>query len=236
MVLVARPAPHLAPTLAALEAEGLTGTTLALSHPTSAVVQVPPHTTALIATSPLALEALKPYARTLPLYAVGVATAEAGRAAGFPIAYTGCGGAEELAENLLNAALAPQHFLHAHGDNALQTTREDWYRKLETAGHNLTPLQAYTLNPVDMLPEDVCTTLRQKSLTTTLLFSAGSARHLANLLKQANIPLTPKAVALSPAVAEAAQPHWPQVTVAQTPTLAAMVTQALHQMKKDPGP
>lgn len=212
LILVPRPAPHLPRTLAALRNAGFTNLLpLELSHPATLPAAIPHNATALILTSILAL---RPGLPPLPCYCVGESTAAAARAMGLHVAYAGDENAAALCRHL--AALPPQHFAHLHGDNALM----QWHEILKNSGHAVTAVPAYAINHLAALPPPLLADISAAS--HTLLFSAGSAEHLANLLKNANIHPTPAATAFSPAVAAAARAFWPAVAVAERPTLAAM--------------
>lgn len=228
MILLARPAPHLPRSLAALHAAGFTQVhSVALSQPAPLPVEIPPQATALILSSPLAIPALAAAAAThLPVYAVGPTTATAAMTAGFRVVFTGNANGASLATAVAAMGLAPQVFVHLHGDNI--TPPLPWYPHMHTAGHTLLPFKAYSLNPLAELPPETSTQLRQKAPTRTLLFSPESATHLAILLKQATIPLAGTAIAISEAVAATATPHWPHVVTAPISTLDAMVATLRH--------
>ncbi len=211
MILLPRPAPHLPRTLAAFQVAGFTNITpLALSHPQPVEATVPANATALIFTSIFAVRAGFP---NLPAYCVGETTAAAAKAAGYTVAYTGTDNGRTMATAI--ATLPPQHFIHLHGDHAGML----WHAILRQAGHTVTPVMAYHTQRIQALTAAETS----KSHTLTLLFSAGSASHLAKLYKHANIPVVGTAIALSPAVAQAAAHHWPQVVTAPAPTLEGML-------------
>lgn len=211
MILVPRPAPHLPRTLMVLEAAGLTNLLpLALSRPQSVPARIPATAAALLITSPLGLQKGLP---SLPAYCVGPASAAAARQAGLRIAYTGSNNGTTMAQDLVGQNLPPTHFAHLHGDHAGMA----WHALLKLAGHDVTPVPAYKTRRITKLPASF-----KASPAYTLLFSAGSATHLANLLKQVNIKPTGTAVCLSPAVASAAALHWPRVVTSDAPTLEAL--------------
>jgi len=223
MILLPRPHPHLARTLEAFTAAGLTGLLpLALSHPAPQPISVPPGATAIIFTSIFGVHRALP---RLPACCVGEQTSYEAEKAGFPITIIGTSNAEALARSIINGRLKPQHFLHPHGDKASFA----WHEPLRKAGHIVTPLLAYRTQPVGELPASTATTLNKEAPTHTLLFSAGSAKHLAKLLNQANISPKGTAVCFSPAVAQVAKAHWPRTLTATSPTLKSMLT----RLKKD---
>jgi uroporphyrinogen-III synthase len=186
---------------------------LAISQPHSLTVPLP-QATAIILTSPFAIPALQ--GSKLPVWCVGPSTAEEAAAANLTIAHSGMADAAALARHIASLPLPPQQFLHPHGDHAGQA----WHSILTTAGHSMRPIMVYRTNRITSLPPELLPQLAQT--THTLLFSPGSAKHLAKLLKQANISPTGTAVALSGEVATAAAAFWPRVVVAGTPTLQAM--------------
>lgn len=213
LILVPRPAPHLPRTLAALS--GLPTLPLALGQPQTLPAALPAAATALLLTSPLAVPGIAASRHPgIPAYCVGPATAQAATACAIPVSFTGTSNGHAMAAAIAALGLPPQTFVHLHGDHAGTA----WYPILEAAGHAILPLLAYRTRRIAALPRAVLAARP----THTLLFSAGSARHLANLYKNANIPLTGTALCLSPAVAQAAANHWPRVKVASHPTLAAM--------------
>lgn len=216
MILVPRPTPHLPRTLAALRAAGHTSLLpLAITEPHTLPITLPPATQALLLTSPLGVHPGLP--THLPAYCVGSATAEAARTLGLQVVYTGTNNGVTMARDIFELKLPRIHFTHIHGDHA----HMEWHTILQLAGHTVTPLLAYQTRRIQALPPGLLPQLPR--ITHTLLFSSGSASHLANLVKQANIQLTGTAIALSPAVAQAARPHWPAVVKAAKPTLESMV-------------
>lgn len=216
LILVPRPAPHLPATQEYLQARGLAIIPLALSEPHPTHAPYPAGATALLLTSQLAVQ---PGLPNLPAYCVGAQTAAAARNAGLNVAYAGQGNAHHLGQGVAAQNLPPQTFLHPHGSQA----QLEWHSLLTAQGHRVLAVEAYRQHAIATLPHHVATTLQQTPPTHTFLFSAGSASHLANLLKQANMPPTTTAVAFSEAVAKVARQHWPQVRVTARPTLAAMV-------------
>lgn len=218
MILVPRPAPHLPRTLSVLQQAGLKDLyPLALSHPESIPAVIPTTASALLITSPLGVQTGLP---TLPAYCVGEATASAATMAGLKVVYTGSNNGASMAQDINQQTTKPTHFAHLHGDHA----HMDWHTILTKEGHTVTPVPAYQTRRVPALPPEIVANLRKTNAPLTLLFSAGSALHLANLYKQVNITPTGTAIAFSPLVARAATHYWPKVVTAAVPTLEAMVT------------
>ncbi len=194
-----------------------------LAEPETLPVSIPPATTALILTSPLGCPSLegKPEITTLPVFAVGPTTADAARALGANVVLIGSDNGHTMAQDILQQETLLHTFAHLHGDHAGM----EWHSLLTEAGHTVFPLPAYHTHHIETLPADVTQTLAEKGFPAfTLLFSAGSARHLANLLKQANIPLSGTALCLSEAVATEAIQHWPHVRIATRPSLEGVIT------------
>lgn len=214
VILVPRPAPHLPRTLAALQQAGFTNLLeLPTSHPQPQTITLPPTTSLIILTSALAIPSLK--TKSIPVCCVGTHTAQVAQAAGFTVLLTGSGNADDLAAAILQRFPKPQHIAHLCGDKA----SHHWHTHLLKHGHTIAPHLAYQTRPITTLPPSI---LKARP-THTLLFSAGSANHLANLLKQANMVPTGTAIALSAAVERAAQSHWPRVRTAPRPTLASLI-------------
>ncbi len=223
MILLARPRPHLPRTRQALQAMGYGPAqvlSFSLAEPQPLPLTLPPSATALLLTSPLACAALAQAACTLPVYAVGPTTAAAARAQGLQVVFTGNNNGVTLAHNITALNLPPQRILHLHGDKA----GTDWHSILTTAGHTVTPLLAYRTHYITTLPEPIRQALHTPHSSLFIpLFSAGAARHLAKLLKQANIAPSGTALCLSSAVAAEAAHHWPQVRTAAVPTQAGLL-------------
>jgi uroporphyrinogen-III synthase len=233
MILVSRPAPQLPRTTAALKRAGFEVLPLPVAEYESFTLDTfPADATALILTSAAALTALMNAVRTagplekrpgclrfLPAYCVGAATARAAKQAGLNVAYTGKGNGQSMANEIACTFKTLQKFLHLHADNA----GTDWVETLEAAGHSVAGLTAYHTAYLHTLPGNVVSQLQQKQPTHTLLFSPAGARRLQALFEKSNLQPTGAAVALSPAVAQAASGFWPQVLVSSRPSLAGML-------------
>lgn len=223
MILVPRPAPHLPRTLHVLQNAGFAILMpLALSRPQPLPVTIPAAITALLITSPLGVQKGLP---NLPTYCVGEATAATARKAGLNVVYTGSNNGVTMARDIFDLKLPRTHFAHLHGDHAGM----EWHTILQLAGHMVTPILAYKTQRITKLPNAMVGDLSKlNAQSLTLLFSAGSASHLANLMKHVNIQPTGTAVAFSPLVATAAEQYWPKVVITKAPTLEAMVATIHH--------
>ncbi len=226
MILISRPRPHMQRSLQALQNAGIAAEDIlsfVLAEPESLPITIPPETTALILTSPLACPSLANHAHalSLPVYAVGPTTAEAARALGCQVVLIGTDNGHTMAHDICQHDTLLQTFAHLHGDHAGM----DWHSILTEAGHTITPLAAYHTHHVEKLPESAAQRITEQGFPAfTLLFSAGSARHLANLLKQANIMPSGTALCLSEAVATEASTYWPHVRIAPQPTLEGVIS------------
>ena len=152
------------------------------------------------------LEAL----RGLKAYAVGEATANAARDAGFDIAATGDGGVERL----LGSVEADLKLLHLCGEN--RTTAED-------ARQTITPLVVYRSKAVD------APSLSDVRGSVALVHSPRAARRFAELVDDhSSISI----VAISEATAKAAGDGWKQVAVADQPSDEALLALAARLCNK----
>lgn len=223
MILLPRPAPHLPRTLAAFQAVGFTNILpLALSRPAPIPATIPAGIQALLITSLIGVQKGLP---NLPIYCVGEATATAARKEGLNVVYTGTNNGVTMARDIFELHLPPTRFAHLHGDHA----GTDWHAILQLAGHTVLPVLTYKTQRIATLPTQVAQSLLSSVPPILVpLFSSGSASHLANLLKHANIQPTGTAVAFSPAVAHAAASHWGHVVTAPAPNLQAMVATLSH--------
>jgi uroporphyrinogen-III synthase len=205
-VAVLRPEPGNAATCARLTAAGMTPVALPLFAVRPLAWEAPePGFDALLLTSANALRhggpGLDRY-RSLPVLAVGEATAAAARARGFTVAETGAADAAALL-----ATTRARRILHLGG------------RERAGADARVTSVAVYAS---EVLPDPP---LAELGGTVALLHSARAARRLAELLAP-DVRATVALAALSPAVAEAAGGGWRSVDPATRPTDAALVTLA----------
>ena len=142
--------------------------------------------------------------RTLPVFAVGAATAQAAREAGFPHVTEGTGNAADALRSLANAGHSRP--LHLSGEDRTP------YPHLPFA---VTTRAVYAATPVDIaLPT---------GRYAVLVHSARAATRFAQLCPS---PKLVDVVAISAAVAEAAGSGWRSVTAAADPTDNAMLALA----------
>lgn len=211
-LLVLRPEPGASATVAAARALGLE----AIAAPLFAIrplVWTLPETTpeAVLMTSANAVRysgAMLAALAHLPLYAVGGATAEAARAAGFAHVVTG----DSDATAILARAHADgvRHLLHLAG-------RE--HRAIEVAGLPIERRLVYAAEPVATLPAPARDALPD---AIALLHSPRAARLFTTLIDPAGVAIA----TISPAALEAAGRGWRATAVAQRPTDAALLAAA----------
>jgi uroporphyrinogen-III synthase len=227
-VLVTRPEPGGAETAARLAAMGWR----ALAMPALVLrprrLELPP-CQAVLLTSRAAARALPPPVPGLALLAVGEATAEVARQAGWTTAQAAGGTAEDLAR------LAAERFDAGHGPLLLavgQGYALDLAADLRRRGFRVLRRVAYAASPADAVPEAVLAALRQGDPPRRVLFhSPRSAACAITLLREAGLAAAlaeMTALAISPRVAEAARTAlaplaWRDMRVAGQPTEDALL-------------
>ena len=149
----------------------------------------------------------------LPAYAVGEATAEAARGAGFAVAATGAAGIDSL----LGAIDPELRLIHPCGRDRTET---------DPARQAITPVAVYEARAIAV------TDLKNLGGCVILIHSSRAARRLAEL---ADDPSNIAIAAISPAAAEAAGPGWEQVEAAATPDDGALLALAARLCKKGGG-
>ena len=156
-----------------------------------------------------ALEGLK----QLPVYAVGEATADAAREAGFTVAETGSGGLQAVLDNLP----APRRLLRLAGAENIALT--------PPAGITITECVVYKVRALALTGSDEVSLRAAKPLV--LLHSAAAARHFAEECERRNLDKTRISLAcIGPRVAEAAGTGWRTVRAAPQPDDAALLALA----------
>jgi uroporphyrinogen-III synthase len=173
---------------------------------------------AVLITSANALPALPSAYHTLPLLAVGDATAAHARAAGFRDVHSAAGDVHALASLVLarcDPAGAP--LLLASGkDRSADPTPA-----LQARGFTLIRRSVYTAVPADALPEAARTALSDGAVRAALFFSPATARAFVRLLPAALPPeyvSRVDALAISRATEQALAPlPWRRIRVASRP-------------------
>ncbi|MDP3339385.1 uroporphyrinogen-III synthase [Frigidibacter sp.] len=216
-LLLTRPAPQ-SQRFAAEFAERFPGVPVLIS-PLMQIVNLPlsqdvAGVDALILTSENAVSALAPQtALRLPAWCVGSRTAAAARAAGFPVA----GVAEDAASltNLLKTHAQGTNLLHARGRHVVA----DLPTALAPAGITVAEAMAYDQTACP-LTEQARALLTRPGPVLAPLFSPRSAR----LLAEAAPPHRLHIAAISPAVAQAAEPLAPlRLELAARPDAGALL-------------
>lgn len=145
----------------------------------------------------------------LPVYAVGAATAEAAREAGFTVAETGSGGLQ----NLLDKIAAGTRLLRLAGEQRVPLT--------PPAGVPMIERVVYASEALPM-PSALVDLLRQN--TVVLLHSGEAATHFASECDRQGIARRAIAIAaLAPRVAKAAGTGWASIATAETANDAALL-------------
>lgn len=146
--------------------------------------------------------------RSLPVLAVGEATARAARAAGLEVAMTGTSDARALIDQA--AASGIGHALHLGGQETTITVEGIVARSIAVYASVPRPIES---NDMALLKG-----------ATALLHSARAAARLGELLDQAGIARRSVAIAtISSAVADAAGAGWAAVAIAPTPDDHALI-------------
>lgn len=210
MLLVPRTKDHLSRTLTAVrKATRQKVIGLAVSTVTHSPTVVPFNCTGLVLTSAQAIPSLIYVPPELPTYCIGPTTAQAAEKKGLLVLHT-----EPDAAHLTAyiAQLHPQRFFHPKAENATP---------LNLPMHTVVNRIAYTTQYIPQLPAATLRTLRKTPPTGVLLFSPATAKTVARLFAQHNLPLPKTAYCLSPNVAEA----WPDTPqkIAACPTLKDML-------------
>lgn len=229
-LIALRPEPGLAATLARARSLGLaiTGHALSAICPVAWDCPDPAGIDGLLIGSANAIAHGGPQLARLqakPVYAVGEATAQAARAAGFRVALTGSGGLQ----GVLDAIAAPMHLLRIAGEEHVPLS--------PPAGVTLAQVTAYRSTP---LPLDAVAAPLAAGAALVLLHSAATARHFASECSRLNIARAGVTLAaLGPRIAEAAGPGWASVHTPAKPDEAALLQLAsdlCHQQGSIPNP
>lgn len=150
--------------------------------------------------------------RGKPAYAVGEATAEAARAAGFDVAGVG----EGHLQSLLDRIAPPLRLLRLAG--------EEHVALAPPAGIEIATRLTYRAEPLP-LPPDAAAQIGEGAVV--LLHSAAAARHFAAECERLGVPRGAiRLVALAPRIAAAAGAGWRSVAIAGQPADPALVALA----------
>ena len=205
-LLVLRPEPGNAETIARAEALGVSALSFPLFAAASIAWKAPSSDDfdAILLTSANAIRMAGHglnSLRKLPAYCVGEATAIAAQAAGLSVALIGQSGVDQLLAQSGN-----KHVLHLCGEDRIAP---------KPTGATITPLACYRM---DELParSELLETLKQNPVA--LLHSPRAARHFASLVDiSSSSRSTISLCALSPAIADAAGVGWEDVAISPNP-------------------
>lgn len=160
--------------------------------------------------------------RDFRVFAVGDATAEAARAAGFADVSSAGGAVEDLAK-LVIATLKPAQgaLIHAAGS----VTAGDLSGLLEAAGFAVRRAALYEATPSESLSAATRRALDEGTIDAALFFSPRNAATFVRLATGLEKSCTRMiAIALSPAVAERLAPlPWRRIAVASAPNEASLI-------------
>jgi uroporphyrinogen-III synthase len=177
---------------------------------------------ALLVTSVNAVPSLPDGLRSLPVFAVGSATATALRAAGWPIAGEAAGDGRSLAD-LVAARLPPGRLLHPGGEDRAPALARD----LAAAGFVIEQHTSYRAVAASTLPDATCRALENGALDAVLLLSPRSALVWCGLVHAAGLADGTRrlvAACISEAVAEAAgRLVWRAVRIAPSRDQTALI-------------
>jgi uroporphyrinogen-III synthase len=218
--LITRPEPGASETAARVAALGYRPVVAPLLEISTLQATLPPsaHVQAILATSGNAIPALPVSHRHLPLFAVGEATAERARAAGFVHVSSADGDSSAL------AALVAQSCDRCAGPLLFACGRDQGQA---LAGDLRARGFAVVRRVVYAAPETARAAFASGSLTAALFFSAETARHCVRLLRAARLHEAVRSVdALAigrPAAVALQELTWRRTSVAAQPNQDAML-------------
>ena len=236
-VLVTRPQPGAGRTAARLAEMGHEPVLLPLAATRALPVAedtLPVKIDAVAVTSASALRHLPPLLAkrlsTLPLHAVGGATAEAARAAGFARVVEGPGGAAGLAAAMAASAHGGETVLYLCGRVRLP----EFERRLAEAGFGVMALETYDTVETEPSPEAIAAAIGPRPIDAVLLHSAGTATTLTKIMPalEARLAPEPLVVCLSPRIAAALSRNFHgKVRVAAQPDEDALLAELQPELR-----
>jgi uroporphyrinogen-III synthase len=212
-VLVTRPAENAGPVVRALEAAGHQALLSPLLAPEAVPWTLPAgRFDGVIATSAAVFRLGGPGLTALtklPLLAVGTATGDAARTAGFREVTEGTGGVAALLDGVEG------RFLRLAGEDRTP---------VETRAE-LVPVTLYRARFTEGFTAEAAAALGRNEIDWALLFSSRSATRFASLVDSGGYARARLSVgALSPAIAKAAGTGWRTIVAAPEPTTTALLT------------
>jgi uroporphyrinogen-III synthase len=216
-LLALRPEPGLSATLEKARAMGLAGTGHALSQIRAVAWDCPDPARCdglLIGSANAILHggANLDRLKDKPVYAVGEATAEAARAAGFTVAMTGSGGLQGVLDAIPEFGPTPLHLLRIAGEERIALTPPPGVTFEEVIAYRSVSL------PLDPATKHLA------GGALVLLHSAATARHFAEECERLGLNRGAISLAaLGPRIAAAAGEGWAAVHTAASPDEAALL-------------
>lgn len=226
VVLITRPEPGATETADRLTATGfqpLVASVMSI-QPLDRPHKIPFCAQAILITSRNALIACPADRRSLPLFAVGDATAALARQVGFTDVLTSSGNAMALAELVLKTVSPANGSLYLptgyrQGLELANRLRLDGYRVFRHVGYKATPVAG--------LPTNAECHLRRSDVKAAMFFSTDTARHFVRLIRAAGLEAslnTVDAVSISErATMPLRQLAWRRISVAAKPDQNSML-------------
>ena len=224
-VIVTRPPPGLAPTMAAVAARGLHPIAAPMLHVRQRALSIGTfRPDAIVLTSGQAIGALTgPHLHHVPCYVVGAATARRARAAGFAHVIAASGTADDLMGLLRAAVPPPARLLLAVG----QGYGQEMAAALRGHGYRVLRRCAYAVRPASSLPSGAITALRAGQVAAVMFYSTRTAEAFVAAVPPALVPLLAQveAIAMSDGVAAVLRAglRWRGVHVAARPDQEGML-------------
>jgi uroporphyrinogen-III synthase len=220
-VLITRPEPGARETAARVALRGFSPILAPVLRIHTLPARLPPAATlgALLVTSGNAVAPLPRAHHVVPLFAVGDATAERARAAGFATVHSAAGDAAAL------AALVTREVSTLAGPLLLAAGRGQGNQLaalLRQAGYRVVRRVVYAAEPETNLAAAAAGALAARVVTAALFFSAETARHFVTQVQRAGLAgtlATVDAISIGEAAAVALQAlSWRRIRVAARPT------------------
>lgn len=225
-ILITRPEPGASETARRVEALGLTPVLCPVLVVRQVTATLPPalRISALLVTSGNAVPALPAAYLSVPLFAVGNATADRARQAGFNHVTSADGDAKALAQHVrdkVDPAAGPLLLACGrHSGNPLASA-------LRQAGYRVSRRVVYAADPVHALATDAFSALHLGVVRAALFFSAETARNFVTLARTPALQTTlheVDAVAIGPAARVALETlPWRRIRVAARPNQDEML-------------
>lgn len=225
-ILITRPEPGATETARRIEALGLTPVLCPVLAIRQVSATLPPalRIGAVLVTSRNAVASLPAAYHPVPLLAVGNATADRAREAGFTRVASADGDAKALSR------MVRQQVNPAAGALLLATGRhngEDLAREMRQAGYRVLRRVVYAAEPREALAPEALAALDRGRIRSALFFSAETARHFVSLTRSSRAMPSLRAVdavAIGPAAGMALEAlPWRRVRVAARPNQDEML-------------